>query len=73
MTMTMDKSIQEAAAACRGAQITLEEMADTLRLYQTESIRVGSYGFVDALIYQIRTAAEYADKAADNLNKALDR
>ena len=69
----MDKSIQEAAAACRGAQIMLEEMADTLRLYQTESIRVGSYGFVDALIYQLRSAAQYADKAADNLYKALDR
>lgn len=69
----MDKSIQEAAAACRGAQIMLEEMVDTLRLYQTERIRVGSYGFVDALIYQLRSSAQYADKAADNLYKALDR
>lgn len=67
------KSIQEIAAACRGAQITLTELADALSEQQTESIRVGSYGFVDALIYQLRTAAQYADKAADNLYKALDK
>ena len=68
----MDKSIQEAAAACRGVQITLDEIADAFTEYQTESIRVGSYGFVDALIYQLRSAAQYADKAAENLYKARD-
>lgn len=68
----MDKSIQEAAAACRGAQIVLIEIADALSEQQTESIRVGSHGFVDALIYRLRSAAQYADKAADNLYKALD-
>jgi hypothetical protein len=71
--MTMDKSIQEAAAACRGAQFTLTELADALSEQQTESIRVGSYGFVDALIYHLRTAATSAGIAAENLYKALDR
>ena len=69
----MSKDIQEVAAACRGAQIVLDELADALREQQTEDIRLGSYGFVDALIYQLRTAAQYADKAADNLYKALDK
>lgn len=68
----MDKSIQEAAAACRGTQIALDEIADALSEHQTESIRVGSFGFVDALIYQLRTAAQYADKASENLYKSLD-
>lgn len=69
----MDKSIQEMAAACRGAQIVLTELAEGLSEQQTESIRVGSFGFVDALIYQLRTAAQYADKASENLYKSLDK
>ncbi len=69
----MDKSIQEAAAACRGAQIKLDEIADALREYRADSIRLGSFGFVEALIYQVQIAAQYAKTAADNLYKALDK
>ena len=62
----MDKSIQEAAAACRGAQIKLDEIADALSEYRAE-------GLVEVLMYQIRIAALYAQTAADNLYKALDK
>ena len=69
----MDKNIQEIASACRGAQIVLTDLADELSEQQTESIRVGSFGFVEALIYQVQIAASYAKTAADNLYKSLDK
>lgn len=69
----MDKNMQEIASACRGVQIVLTDIADELSEQQTESIRVGSFGFVDALIYQLRKAAHYAGRAADNLYKSIDK
>lgn len=66
------KQIETAAAACRAAQLALEDYIEAMKAYEHETlIRVKTLGFISAAIDSMILSKSNLQFCADRLYKAL--
>lgn len=67
------KKIEEAAAACRNAELFIDECMKVVKSYEDEpGVRVKTLGFVSAAVDSMILARTNLRFCADRLYKALD-
>lgn len=67
------KKIEEAAAACRNAELFIDECLKVVKSYEEEpGVRVKTFGFVSAAVDSMILARTNLHFCADRLYKSLD-
>lgn len=71
--MSTYKEIEESAAACRNAQLSIEEIVKVLRPYEeSAAVRAKTFGMISAAIDSLTVSRANLDYCANRLYKAIN-
>lgn len=71
--MSTYKQFEDAAAACRNAQLSIEEILTALKPYEeSAAVRAKTFGMISAAINILESSSADLEYCVNNLYKAID-